>query len=145
MKPWRKGLLLILAVLMFSVTAYAFSGIGSEHWSSKLEKGEYTQPMDVGLATETDEMAADEEFSMTGEAVEDENAGTGEEPPQSVFVIVSEPQQIFVATPDEVVDAGEDTGETIIEEPVEEHTDEESVEEPVDIEITPGNGEIEGE
>ena len=103
--PLRKGLLVILAVLFFSVTAYALSSVAHKNWSSKLEKGEY----------KGDEIAAevtvDEDFTSPDEAIENEKA------PHHVFVIVSESQQILVVTPDEPVNDEEDTGAEI-EEPV---------------------------
>ena len=101
----RKGLLLILAVLLVSVTAYAFSDIGREHWSSKLEKGEYKGDEIAAEAT------VDEDYTSPDETDENEKS------PHHVFVIVSESQQILVVTPDKPVNDEKDTGAEI-EEPV---------------------------
>ena len=101
--PLRRGIIVVLAVAILSVTAYAFSDIGREHWSSKLEKGEYRGDGNAIEAT------VDEDYTSPDETDENEKS------PHHVFVIVSESQQILVVTPDEPDE--EDTG-IGIEEPV---------------------------
>ena len=101
----RKGITLVLLIFFCGiVTAFAFSSVAHKNWHSRLVKGEYT-PVAV------DEMSVDET------AVEDET-------PPNVYVIVSEPVQIFVDTPEEAAD-----GEIIDEEP---EAPEEPIEEPND-------------
>lgn len=97
--------MVVLIVLLFSVTVYAFSGVYREHWSSKLEKGEYRGDGNAIEAT------VDEDYISPDETDENEKS------PHHVFVIVSESQQILVVTPDEPVNDEEDTGAEI-EEPV---------------------------
>lgn len=100
LRNWRKWLVLVLIVFLFAgITAHAFSGIGKDHWSSKLEKGEYRGDGNAIEAT------VDEDYTSPDETYENEKS------PHHVFVIVSESQQILVVTPDEPdkKDAGAET------------------------------------
>ena len=94
LKLLRRGLIVVLAVLLFSVTAFAFSSVGHERWSSKLKKGKYrgtvneetkksesiqpniyvivSDPIQIqvnidGLATDTDEEPIEEQNEIVGE------------------------------------------------------------------------------
>ncbi len=107
----RKALVVVLIVLLFSVTAFAFSFVVHRRWGSRLVKGEYT-PVVV------DEMAVDET-------------------PPNVYVIVSDPVQIFVETPDEAAD-----GEIIDEEPETQEEPEEPIEEQDDTTAVENTDEI---
>ena len=105
LKPLRRGIIVVLAVAILSVTAYALSSVAHKNWSSKLEKGEYRGDGNAIEAT------VDEDYISPDETDENEKS------PHHVFVIVSESQQILVVTPDEPVNDEEDTGAEI-EEPV---------------------------
>lgn len=85
----RKGIVVALVALLFSVTAYAFSSVVQKNWRSRLEKGEYR--------------CADVPSSVFVIVVVE--AAT---PPD---VVISEPLQIIMATPDEVEEVVENTGE----------------------------------
>ena len=88
----RRGLIVVLVgLLFFSVTAYAFSGIYREHWSSRLEKGEYKGP--------------DEPSSVFVIVAAEESTPTD--------VIISEPIQIIMAIPDGVEEVVENTDEIV--------------------------------
>ena len=92
----RRGLAVVLILLFCGVvTAFAFSSLTHKRWGSRLVKGEYK-----GTVDEIAEEDTEPQFT--------------EIPPN---VIVSEPVQIFVATPDEAVF---DDGEGIEEEHIDE-------------------------
>ena len=46
LKPLRRGLIVVLIVFLFSVTAYAFSSVAQKKWHTRLEKGEYRSAVD---------------------------------------------------------------------------------------------------
>lgn len=94
LKPLRKGFVVVLILVFFGITAYAFSTVGHSRWSSSLEKGEYRG---------TDELSSSV-FVIV--AVEEELETT------LPGVVISEPLQITVATPDEVEEVVENTEET---------------------------------
>ena len=87
MRKW----VVVLVFLCFGITAYAFSSVVQKNWHSRLEKGEYR--------------GADEPSSVFVIVAVEEST-----PPD---VIISEPLQIIIATPDEV--DVENTGEEIEE------------------------------
>lgn len=80
LKPLRKGFVVVLILVFFGIAAYAFSSVSRDQWHSRLEKGEYRG---------TDEHS----FVFVVVAVEE---------PAPPDVVISEPLQIIVATPDEV-------------------------------------------
>ena len=88
----RKGIVVVLVFLFFGITAYAFSTVDHDRWSSRLEKGEYRGTDELSSSVFVI-VAVDEELETTLPGV-----------------VISEPIQIIAATPDEVEDA-ENTGE----------------------------------
>ena len=81
----------VLVFLCFGITAYAFSSVAQREWHSNLEKGEYKGP--------------DEPSSVFVIVAAEESTPTD--------VIISEPIQIIVATPDEVEEVVENTDEIV--------------------------------
>ena len=87
----RKVMVAVLAAVLFSVTAYAFSSVVQKNWHSKLDKGEYR---------------GEHSSVFVIVAVEENQESTPTD------VVISEPLQIIVATPDEVEDV-ENTDEIV--------------------------------
>ena len=92
LRSLRKVMAVVLVALFFSVTAFAFSSVVQKNWHSKLEKGEYS---------------GEHSSVFVIVAVEENQESTPTD------VIISEPIQIIVATPDEVEEDVENTDETV--------------------------------
>ena len=102
LRSLRKVMVVVLVFLCFGITVYAFSSVVQKNWHSRLQKGEYTPLV-------ADEMPLDEEATEPEESEEPQEEPQFTDTPPNV--IVSEPVQIFVDTPEGEADEEEHTDE----------------------------------